>query len=279
MARIEHPILSSFIFVHSALDDAGLSANEFRVYAHLARRAGAGAAFPAVASIAEVCRIHKDTAWAVLRSLEERGMVSRMSRAGLPNIYRLATPNAWTHPSDSANGKQGAPETEGRPPPEIKGWGAPETEGHEGTPSKVLHLRESNKAKAPFSSSMFDHMIPARFSLSGRFIDAWHSWVEDRKARRKPITEAGARTQLGKLEREAGSPESACLWIENSIASGYQGLFPPSDRKQPQPSQPQEGGLDYTDRKVWPNGNPANWPKHWIRHPTENRPMRPGEVP
>lgn len=36
---------------------------------------------------------------------------------------------------------------------------------------------------------------------------------------------------------------------------------------------------DYTDRKVWPNGNPANWPKHWIRHPTENRPMRPGEVP
>lgn len=40
-----------------------------------------------------------------------------------------------------------------------------------------------------------------------------------------------------------------------------------------------EPAPDYTDRKVWPNGNPANWPKHWIRHPTENRPMRPGEVP
>ena len=44
-------------------------------------------------------------------------------------------------------------------------------------------------------------------------------------------------------------------------------------------SQPSEPVPDYTDKKVWPCGDPAKWPKHWIRHPTENRPMRPGEVP
>ena len=143
MSKIDHPLLGSFIFVHSMLDDAGLSANEFRVYAHIARRAGCGMAFPAVASIADVCRIHKDTVWAVLRSLEERGMVVRIARTGASNVYRLTDPKAWTHPSDSATGKEGAPEMEGWGAPENKGCPPPETEGHEGTPHKEIQRRTS----------------------------------------------------------------------------------------------------------------------------------------
>lgn len=27
-----------------------------------------------------------------------------------------------------------------------------------------------------------------------------------------------------------------------------------------------------------PFGDPSTWPSHWIKHPTENRPMRPGEM-
>lgn len=147
MSKIEHPLLGSFIFVHSKIDDAGLSANEFRVYAHLARRAGSGAAFPAVASIADVCRIHKDTVWAVLKSLESRGMVVRVNRTGATNVYKLTEPSAWTHPSDSGSGKQGAPETEGWGVAENKGWEAPETEGYEGTPLKEIQRRRSKETK------------------------------------------------------------------------------------------------------------------------------------
>lgn len=143
MNKIEHPLLGSFIFVHSTLDDAGLSANEFRVYAHIARRAGNGTAFPAVASIAEVCRIHKDTVWAVLRSLEERGMVVRIARTGAANIYRLTDPKAWTNPSKAGSGKEGAPEMEGLGAPENKGCPPPETEGYEGTPTKDIQRRTS----------------------------------------------------------------------------------------------------------------------------------------
>lgn len=145
MDRIDHPILKSFIFVHAMIDEAGLSANEFRVYAHLARRAGKGDAFPAVASIAEFCHIHKDTVWAVLRSLESRGMLVRISRTGASNVYRLTEPGQWTCPSDSATRKEGAPETEGWGVAENKGCHPPETEGHEVTPAKAIPLRKSKE--------------------------------------------------------------------------------------------------------------------------------------
>ena len=55
----------------------------------------------------------------------------------------------------------------------------------------------------------------------------WQSWVADRKARKKPVTEEGAKRQLQQLAdyRGAGHPPRAV--IANSIAGGYQGLFPP----------------------------------------------------
>lgn len=55
----------------------------------------------------------------------------------------------------------------------------------------------------------------------------WQSWIADRKARKKPVTEEGAKRQLQQLAdyRAEGHPPRAV--IANSIAGGYQGLFPP----------------------------------------------------
>lgn len=119
---LEHRFAKSVLFVHSSLDDAGLTANEFRVYCHLARRAGtAGDAFPSAQTVADVCRMHKDTVWEVLRSLEARGMVQRQPRPGLSTIYVLTTPDQWKkqgnppetkgHPFDSPTGNEGPPPT------------------------------------------------------------------------------------------------------------------------------------------------------------------------
>ena len=106
---LEHRFAKSVLFVHSSLDDAGLTANEFRVYCHLARRAGAaGDSFPSAQTIADVCRIHKDTVWDVLRSLERRGMVGRKPRAGMSTVYVLTTPDQWIQDVSP-------PETDGRP--------------------------------------------------------------------------------------------------------------------------------------------------------------------
>ncbi len=56
------------MFVHSCLDDYGLTASEFRVYGHLVRRASkTDKAWPKVKNMAHVCRLHPNT---VRRSLK-----------------------------------------------------------------------------------------------------------------------------------------------------------------------------------------------------------------
>ncbi|MGD9729878.1 MAG: hypothetical protein AB7R40_26560, partial [Nitrospiraceae bacterium] len=57
--------------------------------------------------------------------------------------------------------------------------------------------------------------------------ELWAAWCEERAAKRKPITYRAGQLQIKKLAeyREQGfSPQEV---IEHSIASGYQGLFPP----------------------------------------------------
>lgn len=64
----------------------------------------------------------------------------------------------------------------------------------------------------------------------------WLRWVADRKQRNKRITEEAAKLQLGKLadyRAEGHEPKDV---IEHSIASGYQGLFPP--RRTAAPAKP-----------------------------------------
>lgn len=67
----------------------------------------------------------------------------------------------------------------------------------------------------------------------------WQRWCTDRKERRKPVTEEGAKAQLRKLDeyRQQGHKPGAV--IDHSIAGGYQGLFAPAvNRAQVQAGAP-----------------------------------------
>jgi len=64
----------------------------------------------------------------------------------------------------------------------------------------------------------------------------WQSWVADRKARKKPVTEEGAKRQLEQLAVYLAEGHQPCTVIAHSIAGGYQGLFPP--RAQPRAGPP-----------------------------------------
>src|SRR5438445_3751336 len=90
---------SSVIFVHSRLDDYGLSPQEFRVYCHLARRAGRGKAYPAVATIAAVCRLHPQTVRHALKTLTTHRLLTRQERPGHTALYRLTAPSQWQSPT------------------------------------------------------------------------------------------------------------------------------------------------------------------------------------
>jgi len=86
-AKDQNPKMAkNVIFVHSALDDAGLSPSEFRVFAHVSRR---GKCWAAVKTIAEHCRIHPDTARKCLKSLVERNFLLRETRRAKPTIYEV----------------------------------------------------------------------------------------------------------------------------------------------------------------------------------------------
>lgn len=57
--------------------------------------------------------------------------------------------------------------------------------------------------------------------------EVWAAWVKDRKARGKPITEAGAAEQLKTLADYRDIGHDPGRVIRHAIASGHQGLFPP----------------------------------------------------
>ena len=204
---VDHRFAKSVLFVHSSLDDAGLTANEFRVYCHLARRAGnTGDAFPAVQTVADVCRMNRDTVWAVLKSLTARGMLQRVPRSGLSTVYVLTTPEHWYpaetrgldpaesegHPSDSPGGNEGV----GGGGNEGVGGG-----GNEGV------LRESTEGNPPKS-------IPKQRvrEASGRM--SAHEWTPLQEHRSlAALRRADIDAQLARFrERNAGQADTDHGW-------------------------------------------------------------------
>ena len=82
-------------FIHSRIDDLGLSLAEFRVYCHLKRRTNHGVAWPGIDSIAAVCRANRTTVIAAIRGLEIRGMLQVTRIDGERNLYHLTNPSLW----------------------------------------------------------------------------------------------------------------------------------------------------------------------------------------
>ncbi len=81
-------------FIPTWLDDAGLSQAEFRLYCHLCRRADnrTGIAWPDADSIAVACKMARNTVWASLRRLEERGLIERLPKPFADsNRYKIHT--------------------------------------------------------------------------------------------------------------------------------------------------------------------------------------------
>lgn len=132
-------------FIPAWLDDAQLPASDFRILAHLWRRADrAGTCFPAAPSIAKCCRLNVDTVWKSLARLQGKGYLSRGKHFRNSNLYRLTVPsqritgNEGVIESPETRGWQ-SPEKEGGQSPGKEGRQSPETRGCKGSPVKDLH--------------------------------------------------------------------------------------------------------------------------------------------
>jgi hypothetical protein len=99
------------IFLHSKLDDYGLTLWAFRVYAHLCRRAGVnGVAWPTYRSIGRTCFGSSFPTWQddtlrrrameAVRELEEKKLIRVIRRANAdggsaPNIFEITRVSEW----------------------------------------------------------------------------------------------------------------------------------------------------------------------------------------
>jgi hypothetical protein len=127
------------VFIHSRLDDYGLSPAEFRVYCHMARRGGRDYAFPAINKIARVCRLHPQTVRQALHFLVKQGLLIRQERPGRTTLYRITPLSAWCPPSSIADNpcttNPHPSHVEGRTLESIQGQSS-ETDKDEVTPSE-----------------------------------------------------------------------------------------------------------------------------------------------
>lgn len=107
------------VFLHSDLDDAGLSVHAFRVYCHLARRANmTGRAWPGAASMAAITRLSENTVRKGIAELEARGMlrVTRSEGGRASNNYYLTARRDWIDEIASPSPREPLPFTSCTPP-------------------------------------------------------------------------------------------------------------------------------------------------------------------
>lgn len=90
------------INVNSRLDDFGLDPYEFRVYSHVARRAGKfGECFSSVEDMADVCKMSPRKVRYTLKFLCEAGLLLEEKKAKRRTInYRLTSMEAWAESQD-----------------------------------------------------------------------------------------------------------------------------------------------------------------------------------
>ena len=132
--------LEHLAIIHSTLDDAKLSLAAFRVFCHLARRAGVSrVAYPGIRSIVSVCGINKKTAWRALSELEQRGFLRRKGSPGRSNSYTITIPDPKGDPG---------PKTDHHPT-QKETHHPTQKETRKGVPMKGNDRRESNEGGKP----------------------------------------------------------------------------------------------------------------------------------
>jgi hypothetical protein len=213
--------MSDHLFIHSDLDDAGLSPAEFRVLAHLSRRAGKnGICEPGIRSISQTCELSINTIRNAIAGLEKRRFIVASKRTKALTNYRI-TIEAGLAATVSAT------DTDRKPSVSKSDTICIKNEANlcqplihkviqEGNPRKVIQCAKRKRFDArtvslPFSSHAFQ--------------TAWNEWTQHRSELRKPLTATSTAKQLATLATY-GEPRAIAA-IGHSIQNGWQGIFEP----------------------------------------------------
>lgn len=203
--------------------------------------------WPTVKHLSGVTAQDRKTVMDGLRRLRDEGYIKdtgeRRGATGQVSVYLLKSPESGTvkkvqgAPESGshvvANGTKNGTGTETGTVPDldIKSPVSPHEQsqisletvpktGHGTNKEPVKNQEGTRKKRPPFDAGVI--AVPSWLDRAD-----WLRWVADRKQRGKPITEDAARLQIDSLTKYHGQGYTAREVIDHSIASSYQGLFPP----------------------------------------------------
>lgn len=225
--------------VHAELDDYGLDPYAFRVYAHLARRAGQhGVHWETVRNTAEICRMSPRRVHDALQLLVDQGLVTKQTYRGQASEYRLTPRREWRPPLTEA-GATSAPGAEGSAPPaqgsapgaevgvhEVQRGSAPGADRSK--PLKLVPDQELPPSpptggaarKRAGARSKFD---PLEVELPNTVTpEAWAKFVASRTETGRPLTSVATAEILGGL---VGEPQASEMLL-TSARKGWRDVYP-----------------------------------------------------
>jgi hypothetical protein len=187
------------IFIHSELDDYGLSAIEFRVYSRLARRSGQTAAFESVPNMAKEFEVSDRTVQRCLKVLTICRLIAEQIRPGKPTRYTLNPRSVWSPKSQlkatraSVWNKSGDTTT---PSPHVTG---DTTKGGGVTPQRgvvVTPQREEGSSIEGTKPNGGEPRAPRDPSSVTEVFTYWQSVMEKKGARLTPERERAVCARL-----------------------------------------------------------------------------------
>lgn len=230
------------VFIHSELDDLGLTPEAFRVYCHLVRRAGNGTAFPKQQSIGDICfprlqrrgadhkRLDKPVgevnrrvmAMNAIAALVEHGLITQSYRyredgKRTSSVYNLRPPSEWKSWEQllRSQGDHGQ-RSQGDHSPGSQGALSPGSQGDQpkGIPKK--EITPKNEERAPdFFSENEPEQKPSPVKETP-IAETNHSTTA--KPDRKPPSSAAPSLLPAKPDRPWRTGSGSNAWDEGFIA-------------------------------------------------------------
>ena len=152
-------------FIPSFLDDFRLDMASFRLYAHIARRAGSGICWESVPAMAKVCQMDRKTAFKAFAFLQDHKMILVEKRKGQTSLITLTNHSVWL-PVPNKEQVEPVPNKvlprpkSGTPPVPNQGHPPVPNQGHKGTPYEGTPIKEIPiSARSDFSQTQLDDRI------------------------------------------------------------------------------------------------------------------------
>lgn len=164
-----------------------------------------GECYPSITTLQVKCGMSRRALIYALQRLEQAGHLSARKTQGVRSVYRV-------HPCTTCTSAGDAPVHDVH---KTRAPRAPLPPPYKPPPS--------DNRQEPSEVSVSDEPLPSNLNVG-----AWHRWVEYRKQIRRPIKPASIAAAQRKL---AGFGPDQVAVVEQSIAQGWQGLFPLKDQQ------------------------------------------------